>query len=78
VALLQQAQRLHPDNFWINHDLASFHEIKPPKHEAAIRYYTAAVALRPESPVVHNNLGVALSARARRARRSPPTARPSN
>ena len=59
VALLQQAQRLHPGDFWISQDLASaYRSLNPPQYDQAIRYFTAAVALRPKSPGVHNNLGI--------------------
>ena len=51
VALLRQAQRLYPHDFWINYDLAStFASSEPAQHDEAIRYFTAAVALSPDSP----------------------------
>jgi tetratricopeptide (TPR) repeat protein len=54
VALLEKAQRLHPDNFWINDDLAISLALAggPRRQEEALRYYTAAQALRPRSPDV--------------------------
>src|SRR5262249_25953477 len=62
VVLLRQAQRRHPGDFWINFQLAHcLAERKPPQWEEAIRFYTAALALRPQSPVMHVNVGVALS-----------------
>src|SRR5262249_31087687 len=58
--VLQQARRQHPDDLWVNHDLAlCLLEIKPPRVEEAVRYLTTVVALRPRSPVAHLNLGVA-------------------
>ncbi len=61
VAVLREAQPRHPGNFWINHDLAfTLHKVGPAHLEEAVRYYTAAVALRPSSPGAHLNLGNAL------------------
>ena len=51
VVLLRQAQHLHPHDFWINHNLAfAFISSEPAQFDEAIRYYTAAVALRPFCP----------------------------
>jgi tetratricopeptide (TPR) repeat protein len=61
LSLLRQAQEQHPDDFWANHQLAwCLHHFRPPRLEEAIRYYTAAVALRPQSPGARLNLGNAL------------------
>jgi tetratricopeptide (TPR) repeat protein len=61
VAVLRQAQRRHPDDFWINHQLASsLAELRQPQWQEAVRFYTAAVALRPQNPGVLLNLGSAL------------------
>jgi serine/threonine protein kinase len=61
VGLLRQAQERHPDDFWTNHQLADeLHHSRPPRLEEAVRYYTAAVALRPQSPGARLNLGLAL------------------
>ncbi len=75
VALLRRAQRRHPGDFWINHDLAASLyaaanpvSYRPPTaaqrallHES-VRYHSAALALRPDSPGAHLNLGNALYA----------------
>src|SRR5262249_19882298 len=76
MALLRRAQQRYPDDFWVNVDLAialyasvfptgedrpAREEELPALHEA-IRFHTAALALRPQSPLVHHNLGVALYA----------------
>ncbi len=64
--LLREAQRRHPNDFWINEDLFSFlHALQPSPQEDAIRFATAAVALRPQSPGAHNNLGIALKGKGR-------------
>ena len=61
VALLRQAQYLYPHDFWINHDLAqAFSSSEPAQYDEAIRFLTAAVALRPDSPGVNFNLGLDL------------------
>jgi tetratricopeptide (TPR) repeat protein len=66
VALLRKAQQRHPGDFWINHELAlSFSQLKPPQLDEASRFLTAAVAIRPQSPGAHVNLGVALAGKGR-------------
>ncbi len=62
LALLRRAQQAFPGDFWINHDLGmALGRCHPPQNEEAIRFLTAAVALRPDSPGVRVNLGLALS-----------------
>jgi serine/threonine-protein kinase len=62
VALLRQAQRRHPGDFWINRQLgACLSELHPPRWDEAVRYFTAALALRPRSAGAHFDLGYALS-----------------
>jgi serine/threonine protein kinase/Flp pilus assembly protein TadD len=57
---LQAAQRLHPNDFWINYNLGCIYiDLLLP--DAAIRFLTAALAIRPDSASAHNALGVALS-----------------
>jgi len=61
IALLRQAQRNHPDDFWINHALAeTLLNTSPPRAEEAIRYFTAAVALRPKLADLRVHLAEAL------------------
>ncbi|HEV3448676.1 MAG TPA: protein kinase, partial [Gemmataceae bacterium] len=61
VQFLRQAQQRHPDDFWINHRLAShLREMKPPQLNEALGFFRVAVALRPQSPAVHLNLGLTL------------------
>jgi tetratricopeptide (TPR) repeat protein len=61
VAVLRQAQRRHPGDFWVNHELASWLlRLRPARCDDAVRYYSAALALRPDSPAVQSNLGTAL------------------
>jgi serine/threonine-protein kinase len=64
VPFLQRARKLHPDDFWINHELAwAFEDLRPPRWEEAVRYYTASVALSPASPGAYLNLAHALHGR---------------
>jgi tetratricopeptide (TPR) repeat protein len=62
LTVLHQAQQRHPDDFWINHALGNhLSRLRPARREEALRYYTAAVALRPGSPGARLDLGVALA-----------------
>jgi serine/threonine protein kinase/Flp pilus assembly protein TadD len=66
VALLRRAQEAFPGDFWINHDLGvALQNARPPQAEEAVRFLTAATALRPNSPGVRFNLGSALWKRGR-------------
>jgi serine/threonine-protein kinase len=61
VDLLRRAQRQYRGDFWLNHDLgAALGELRPARRDEATRYLMAALALRPQSPGVHVNLGAAL------------------
>ncbi len=59
--LLRSAQNAHPEDFWINHDLARSLMGAGQPAEAA-RFYTAAVAIRPQSERVRKSLREALRA----------------
>src|SRR5262249_53822153 len=64
--LLRQAQSEHPADFWINFKLAyTLSTKKPPDLGDAVRFYQAALALRPQSPGVYNNLGADLKGQGR-------------
>jgi serine/threonine protein kinase/Flp pilus assembly protein TadD len=61
LEVLREAQRARPGDFWLCFELAfASASLEPPGLEDAVRYYTAALALKPGSAVVHNNLGIAL------------------
>jgi serine/threonine-protein kinase len=50
IEVLGRAVIDHPDDLWVNYDLATYLERRrPPSHEEALRYFTAARALWPES-----------------------------
>jgi serine/threonine protein kinase/Flp pilus assembly protein TadD len=60
AAILERAQQRHPDDFWINETLGLLlDEQGPSRMDDAIRSYSVAVALRPQSPGAHYNLGFA-------------------
>jgi serine/threonine-protein kinase len=59
VAVLQRAQERHPGDFWINHGLAR-PLLELNRVAEAVRFLTAAVALRPDSPGARHNLALAL------------------
>jgi serine/threonine-protein kinase len=64
--LLRRAQRHYPGDFWVNHELAYFlGATRPPQLDEAIRFYTAALALRGQSPGVYVNFGVVQMRRGR-------------
>jgi serine/threonine protein kinase/tetratricopeptide (TPR) repeat protein len=56
LRLLREAQHRHPGDIWLLVELAGTLE-KRQDHEGAIRYYTAALAIRPSFALAHNNLG---------------------
>lgn len=75
-AILQQAWKRSPNDFWVNIELATIHrrdreyawprrllglrQQEFPHVAESLRYLTAAVAIRPESSNAHNALGYAL------------------
>jgi Tfp pilus assembly protein PilF len=58
VTLLRKAQREHPDDFWINYNLA--HSLWQSASLEQLAFARAAVAVRPQNPWARNNLGIAL------------------
>jgi serine/threonine protein kinase/tetratricopeptide (TPR) repeat protein len=60
--LLVETQRLYPNDFWINSELAyALDNVKPPQSLAAARYAAIAAALRNDNEVMHLNLGYYLA-----------------
>ena len=60
VDLLRRAQRRYPNDFWTNLTLGHhLMDSKPARPDDAIGFYRAALALRPDSPGAHVNLGMA-------------------
>ncbi len=72
--VLNRAWRARPDDFWVNYDLAdsrgagggTVQELFP-RPEEAVRYLTAALAVRPRSVMAHTSLGNALHAQGKLA-----------
>lgn len=60
--MLRTAWRLNPGDFWVNHELGEVYQIENHyiRPEDAIRFGSAAVAIRPRSFAAHLTLGVAL------------------
>jgi eukaryotic-like serine/threonine-protein kinase len=59
ISLLSRAQRIHPDDFWLNADLAR-QLLRTGRLDEAIRFYSVAVAIRPRSGIAQNGLADAL------------------
>jgi tetratricopeptide (TPR) repeat protein len=64
LPLLRVAQARHLSDFWLNVQLA-FALYGAKNWEEALTYCQVAVALRPDSPLAHNNVGSALAGRSR-------------
>jgi len=58
VNLLRQAQPQHPNDYWINISLGFYHLLLR-QFDDSIRFYTAALAIRPRRSNPMSNLGVA-------------------
>src|SRR5262249_1035804 len=58
LALLDEAQRRYPGDFWINYLLGHFWERERP--QLAVGYFRAAVAVRPDSDQAYAKLANAL------------------
>jgi serine/threonine-protein kinase len=59
--LLRRTQQQYPAGFWVDTNLGLvLLRVTPPEPDEAVRFLTAAVALRPDSPGAHLNLGAAL------------------
>jgi tetratricopeptide (TPR) repeat protein len=72
LRLLTQAHERHPNDFWLNLTLGNELSVDKENYveardrsrqEEAIGYYRAALAVKPNSAVVHTNLGTALAAK---------------
>jgi serine/threonine-protein kinase len=60
--LLRQAQAQYPADFWLNVELGWHLADAVAKPAEAVGYFQAALARRPQSPVVYNSLGLAWAA----------------
>jgi serine/threonine protein kinase/Tfp pilus assembly protein PilF len=62
-SLLLEAQREHPEDYWINGQLAWGFAYWPPPYQdldQAIRYWTAALAIRPQNATLRTRLAAVL------------------
>jgi tetratricopeptide (TPR) repeat protein len=55
MAVLREAHRYHPDDFWLNDALGYFSKdfCQPPRYDDALSYYSVCLALRPRSADLH-------------------------
>ena len=66
VHILRQAQQKYPDDYYINFQLAwALERLPRPQFDEALRFYTAAVALRPRNTPARLCLGNVLMAKGR-------------
>ncbi len=58
LAVLRAGRLHHPDDFWLNDALGwlSLDARKPPRYDDALRYFTAALAVRPTSTRMHRTV----------------------
>jgi serine/threonine-protein kinase len=56
---LERVRQAHPSDFWVNLHMGDF-ALEEDRFEDAIRYYYAALVLRPDTMITHNDLGMAL------------------
>jgi tetratricopeptide (TPR) repeat protein len=61
IRLLRDAQLTYPADFWLNFELGQALQHHSKDYEGAVRFYTAALSLRPNSAGLRNNLGIFLS-----------------
>src|SRR5262249_51938027 len=77
LAQLRRGQQAFPGDFWMNHNLGwALYHCRPRRLEGAIRYLTAALALKPDSPPRTSTWAALSGCTAGTRRRSPPSKRP--
>jgi serine/threonine protein kinase/Flp pilus assembly protein TadD len=59
--LLRRTQSRYPDDFWLNYDLARWLDVRRPAE--ALRYYQAALAVRPHHAMLQSQMAANLGAR---------------
>ena len=57
VRVLRDGQYAYPDDFWLNLQIGNQLWLGRKDNAGALRYFCAAVSLRPDSAAAHNNLG---------------------
>ena len=65
VSLLRRAQRQFPGDLWLNDALGwhCYRTTRPPLYDDSVRFYTAALAVRPRNPYMAYSIGRALRAK---------------
>jgi serine/threonine protein kinase/Flp pilus assembly protein TadD len=59
--VLRRAQVQYPGDLWINHELGWYCLLaRPPQLDDALRFYTAALAIRPDNPYLMQSIGMTL------------------
>ncbi|MHC4579722.1 MAG: tetratricopeptide repeat protein, partial [Planctomycetota bacterium] len=54
IAHLRRVHRTHPGDFWVNYHLGLYsRQLEDPRMDEAIRFYTAALALKPNARAFH-------------------------
>jgi tetratricopeptide (TPR) repeat protein len=53
MAVLRKANRVHPEDFWLNEALGSFSRNDYHRYDDALHYYRVAIALRPRNLRMH-------------------------
>lgn len=62
ITVLSTAVQQTPNDFWLNYQLGySLSDDHPPQLQEALRYYTAALSLKPDSPVAQHSLANTLA-----------------
>ncbi len=64
--VLRAVQQVHPNDFYVNHVLYEVLDESPAHRDEALGFLRTAVAVKPDSPGVHNNLGTLLAEVGRR------------
>jgi tetratricopeptide (TPR) repeat protein len=58
MAMLRRAQELFPGDLWLNAELAWFcTRTRPPRYDDALRFHSAALAVRPNNPYLGKEVG---------------------
>jgi eukaryotic-like serine/threonine-protein kinase len=65
LPFLKRVQQAHPGDFWANMTLGDVLELREKKPAEAVRYYQAAVSIRPRTGLGYFKLGSALSSMGR-------------
>src|SRR5262249_50199881 len=65
IRILRDARFVYPGDFWLNIELGVVSMAMKKEREGAVRFFTAAVSIRPNALIAHRLLGVALHSQKR-------------